>query len=177
MLTHTGQKRFATLNSRSENDAQPDSRADLPEKPRSPLTSTLKLMQLRTPTFSVALEARRRADDEDWARVRIDVRAGGFTGAFDAWLQSGDLDNFSNQLAALYENVGHAGEARLACAERGIDISLSMEKMGGINGQFEFFDERTSTSLSGSFTIDQSYLPEWRNRVESFAQELRQHAL
>ena len=95
-------------------------------------------MQLRTPTFSVELEALRRADDEDWARVRVNVQAGGFTGAFDAWLQSGDLDSFSSQLGALYENVGHAGDARLACAERGIDISLSMEKMGGINGQFEF---------------------------------------
>ena len=97
---------------------------------------TLKLMQLRTPTFSVELEALRRADDEDWARVRLDVQAGGFTGAFDAWLQSGDLDSFSNQLGALFQNVGHAGEARLACAERGIDISLSIEKMGSINGQF-----------------------------------------
>lgn len=134
-------------------------------------------MQLRTPTFAVELEALRRADDEDWARVRVDVQAGGFSGAFDAWLQSGDLDHFSNQLGALYENVGHAGEARFACAERGIDISLSMEKMGGINGKFEFFDESTSASLSGSFTIDQSYIPEWRNCVESFAQELRQHVL
>jgi hypothetical protein len=134
-------------------------------------------MQLRTPTFSVEMEALRRADDEDWARVRVDVQAGGFTGAFEAWLQSGDLDNFSNQLGALYENVGQAGKARLACAERGIDLSLSMETMGGINGQFEFFDERTSASLSGSFTIDQSYISEWRNCVESFAQELRQHVL
>ena len=83
-------------------------------------------MQLRTPTFSVELEALRRADDEDWARVRVNVQAGGFTGAFEAWLQSGDLDNFSNQLGALYENVGQAGRARLACAERGINLSLSM---------------------------------------------------
>jgi hypothetical protein len=44
-----------------------------------------------------------------------------------------------------------------------------MEKMGGINGKFEFFDESTSASLSGSFTIDQSYIPEWCNCVESFA--------
>jgi Putative addiction module component len=41
-------------------------------------------MQLMTPTFSVELEALRRADDEDWARVRVNVQAGGFTGAFDA---------------------------------------------------------------------------------------------
>ena len=134
-------------------------------------------MQLRTPNFSVELEALCRTDDEDWARVRVDVQAGGFTGAFDAWLQSGDLDDFSKQLGALYENVGHAGQARLACAERGIDISLSMEKMGGVNGQYEFFDESSSAYLSGTFTIDQSYIPEWRNCVESFAQELRQHVI
>ena len=134
-------------------------------------------MQLRTPTFRVDLEALRRADDEDWARVRVEVDAGGFTGNFEAWLQVGDLDNFSKQLGALYENVGQAGTARLACAERGIDLSLSMETMGGIAGQYDFFDERTSATLSGSFNIDQSYIPEWRNCVDSFADELRQHVL
>ena len=42
------------------------------------LDITLKLMQLRTPTFSVELDALRRVDNEDWARVRVDVQAGGF---------------------------------------------------------------------------------------------------
>jgi len=53
-------------------------------------------MQIRTPTFCLELEALRRADDEDWARVRVNVQSGGFTGDFEAWLQSGDLENFSN---------------------------------------------------------------------------------
>ncbi|ABM38024.1 WapI family immunity protein [Polaromonas naphthalenivorans] len=134
-------------------------------------------MQLRTSTFRVELKALRRADDEDWARVRVEVQAGGFKGDFEAWLQVGDLDNFSKQLGALYENVGQAGIARLACAERGIVLSLSMETMGGIDGQYEFFDESTSAVLSGGFKIDQSYIPEWRNCVESFASALRQHVL
>ena len=137
----------------------------------------LKRMQLRTPTLRVELEVLHRADDEDWARVRVEVHAGGFTGNFEAWLHAGDLDNFSKQLGALFENVGQAGTARLACAERGVDLSLSMETMGGIGGQYEFFDERTSATLSGSFNIDQSYIPEWRNCVDSFADELRQHVL
>lgn len=147
------------------------------QQKRTYTASTLNHMQLRTPTFSVELKALRGADDEDWARVRVEVQSGGFTGDFEAWLQSGDLDSFSMQLGALYDGVGQAVTARLACAERGIVIALSMEKMGGILGQYEFFDERTSASLSGSFTIDQSYIPEWRNGVESFAQELRQHAI
>lgn len=142
-----------------------------------PALSDIFHMQIKAPTFRVELIALRRADDEDWARVRVEVQAGGFTGDFEAWLQSGDLDIFSEQLGALYENVGRAGTARLACAERGIDISLAMETMGGINGQYEFFDERTSTTLSGSFDIDQRYIPEWRICVESLARELRQHAL
>lgn len=134
-------------------------------------------MQLRTSTFRVGLTALCRADDEDWARVRIEVQAGGFNGDFEAWLQAGDLDSFSKQLGALYENVGQAGMATLACAERGIVLSLSMETMGGIDGQYEFFDESTSAVLSGGFKIDQSYIPEWRDCVERFAGELRQRVL
>ena len=134
-------------------------------------------MRLRTPTFNVELTALRRPDDEDWTRVRVEIQAGGFTGDFEAWLQSGDLDAFSNQLAALYERVGQVGIATLECAEPGIYLSLSMKTMGAIDGEYKFFDERISAALSGSFSVDQSYIPEWRSCVDSFAQELRQHAL
>ena len=109
--------------------------------------------------------------------MRVEVQAGGFIGDFEAWLQSGDLEVFSNQLAALYEKVGQVGAAKLEYAERGIYLSLSMQTMGAIDGEYKFFNERTSAVLSGTISIDQSYIPEWRSCVESFALELRQHAL
>ena len=123
------------------------------------------------------LHALGRVDGEDWTRVRVEVQSGGFTGDFEAWLQSGDLDNFSRQLGVLHENVGQSGAAALRCAEPGISVTLSMQKMGGIEGRYQFVDERTSSVLSGTFAIDQSYIPAWRDCVETFAQELRQHAL
>ena len=134
-------------------------------------------MKLRTPTFRIELTALSRVDEEDWTRVRVEVQSGGFSGDFESWLQSGDLEVFSKQLAILYENVGQPGEAILRCAERGISISLAMQTMGGIEGEYKFFDERTSALLSGSFNIDQSYIPEWSRRVEDFTEALRQHAL
>ncbi len=132
-------------------------------------------MELSAPTFRVKLAALCKANDEDWARVRVGVQTGGFAGDFEAWLQYGDIDSFSKQLRALYANVGQPGTARLECAERGISMILTMETLGGIDGQFTFFDENTSAVLSGDFKIDQSYIPEWRNAVDSLLDELRSH--
>jgi hypothetical protein len=132
-------------------------------------------MQLETPTFSVNLEAIRAADDFDCAWVRVEVHAGGFTGNFEAFLQTCDLDCFSKALGDLYENVGLPGTASLIFAERGVVLSMAMEKNGSITGEYEFFDDSVRTTLSGSFTIDQSYIPEWRKRVEALAQDLRTH--
>ena len=60
----------------------------------------------------VKLEALRRADDEDGARVLVEVEAGGFRGDFEAWLQSDDLAHFSKQLGTLYEHVGQTVTGR-----------------------------------------------------------------
>ena len=133
-------------------------------------------MQLKTPTFCLNLEALRRPDHEDWARVRVTVQVGGFSGNFDAWLCSRDLDIFSSELGHLYESVGRPGMARLQCDEPGIKLSLEMERSGGVVGQYEFFDELGDATLFGTIKIDQSYLPLWRHSVQSFAEELRQLA-
>jgi hypothetical protein len=132
-------------------------------------------MKLTTTGLTIELQPRRRVDDEDWVRVQVLVKANGFRGDFEAWLQLGDLEHFALELGAMHEQVGKPATATLASAEPDIHIKLTMQALGAISGTYALESERptgTPTLLSGAFEIDQSYLPGLRQSVEALMVEL-----
>jgi hypothetical protein len=132
-------------------------------------------MKLFTNSFSVNLDPLRVVDEEDWVRVHVTAKADVFTGDFDAWLQLNDLVCFKTELEHMDANIGKSNSAQLVSHEPGVDITLSMQPLGQIEGSYVFENESTgrgSTKLSGSFELDQSYLPALMSSVESLILEL-----
>jgi hypothetical protein len=60
----------------------------------------------------------------------------------------------------MMERIGEDCTARFNSTEPGIDITLSMNDRGHIEGEYCFrnFDAPGSPALSGSFDMDQTYL-------------------
>lgn len=128
-------------------------------------------MRLTAHGLRIELLHRRAADDEDWVRVQVVAAAHGFTGDFEAWLQLGDLLRFERELGLMYESVGKPGTATLASAEPDIQIELTMHPLGSIVGRYSL--ECEPNVLSGSFELDQSFLPELRQSIGELAEQLR----
>lgn len=147
---------------------RPDFRYSCPSK-------TSQAMKLFTNSFSVSLDPLRVADEEDWVRVRVTVKADAFTGYLDAWLQLNDLVCFKTELEHMDANIGETNSAQLVSHEPGVDVTLKMHPLGRIEGSYVFENERTgneSARLSGSFKLDQSYLPALKSSIESLILEL-----
>jgi hypothetical protein len=119
-------------------------------------------MRLATHGLELELLPLGSADGEGWCRVSVSVRVPGFDGNTEAWLQTHDVSRFLAELKVLDENVGQVGTATLASAEPDLEISFSMQRLGGISGRYRIESERPGgvpTVLSGAFAADQSYLP------------------
>ena len=118
-------------------------------------------MKLRAAHFSTELDSVRLVDSEDWVRVQVSVVGGVFSGAFQASLQLEDLKRFGSELDRMSIGAGLPHEAVLSCLERGVCIKLLSNRMGQIDGTYEFESDNGSfAKLAGSFQLDQSYLPE-----------------
>jgi hypothetical protein len=115
-------------------------------------------------------------DDEDWANTTVTIQCNGFSGSFVAWIQTGDIRRFQEELTFMYKSVGTAGMARLCGAEPDIDVKLTMDRRGHIVGSYRFESERrdgTPTVLSGKFEMDQSYIPTLTKGLDDLALTLR----
>jgi hypothetical protein len=132
-------------------------------------------MEINAQGIQLNLRALRRADTEEWTRVRVSVEVSGFRGEFEAWLQVGDLMRFADECSALYNNVGKRGCAILECAEPGIHVKLESNALRQIAGRYALESERPDgipTFLSGSFRLDQSYLPAIEKSARRLAVEI-----
>ena len=126
-------------------------------------------MKLIASSLSLHLEPARSVDSEDWVRVRVSVLGGVFAGTFEAYLQLGDLSRFKAEVELMHAQVGSPHEAVLSCHEPGIYVRLASNSMGQVEGTYEFENEDCSLAkLTGSFQVDQSYLP----ALAASAQEL-----
>ena len=133
-------------------------------------------MKLSTPGLQLELLPLRQADDEQWCRVQVRAAVRGFEANYEAWLQTADLELFKNEIAALYRDVGQPGVATLASAELDIKVTLTMQTLGGIEGSYRFQSEQRdggATKLSGTFELDQSFLPELCASIDTLLNELQ----
>lgn len=133
-------------------------------------------MYLSANGLHIQVDAHGPVDEEDWGRVNVAVSEAGFSANFVAWLQSGDVEHFANNMAVMYAAPGTLGKAILRCHEPGICIELESNKQGHISGRYEFKNETGGgfhPTLSGILDMDQSYLPEWEKECRRLLAELR----
>ena len=133
-------------------------------------------MKLITNGLYIELLPRRAVDDEDWVRIQAIIKANGFTGDIEAWLQLDDLKRFESQINLMYQSPGVVAKATLECFEPGIRIDLEMKVLGGITGNYQFQSEDIVpryTTLSGPFELDQSYLPSMAQEIRELVSELQ----
>ena len=119
-------------------------------------------MKISAPGLELEVSAVSQCTDEGWCQVHVEVAVPGFVGDFQAQLQGSDLSRFAREIDNLYAAVGRPGVATLSSHEPGIEISLTMQKLGSIAGAFRLESHRVGgegTVLSGPFEIDQSFLP------------------
>jgi hypothetical protein len=96
-------------------------------------------------------------NEEGWMWCNAIVDVPGFRGDFDFQMLRADLDRFHAQLIHSLDETNWPCEVRLSSTEPGVDLSFRVERTGRIAGAYQFGgDDRPS--LSGAFTMDQTYL-------------------
>ena len=133
-------------------------------------------MKISAPGLELEVSARSPCTDEDWCWVHVTAEVPGFSARFDAQLQGGDLSRFATEVGRLHESVSEPGTARLSSYERGLEITINLQRLGGISGRYRFESERIGGDpavLSGPFEIDQSFLTGLREDVLNLLSELK----
>ena len=133
-------------------------------------------MKITAPGLELDVSARSECTEEDWCWVHVAADVPGFAAHFDAQLQGEDLSRFAAEVGRLQESVGGPGTATLSSYERGLEITLTMQRLGGISGRYRFESERIGGDpavLSGPFEMDQSFLPRLRDDVLNLLSELK----
>ena len=134
-------------------------------------------MKIRAKALELALLPAQSVDSEDWVRVRAKVDTGIFSGEFEAFLQLEDLRRFDRDIRQMHASIGTPHEAELSCFEPDIYVRLSSQRLGGVEGSYRFKPERSpgmAVQLSGTFRVDQSYLPALAASVQALIEALEQ---
>jgi hypothetical protein len=133
-------------------------------------------MKISAPGLELEVSARSPCTDEDWCWVHVIADVPGFSARLDAQLQGEDLSRFASEVGRLHESVGEPGTATLSSYERGLEVTLTMQRLGGISGRYRLESERVGGDpavLSGPFERDQSFLPALRDDVLNLLDELK----
>src|SRR5713101_5000505 len=116
-------------------------------------------MELRTHGLMLVLDLL-PPDGEGWMAAPVTVQAPGFNGAFECCVWRSDLQSFRSELTQMIRHVGKPSCAELTSTEPGIDLRLSMNRAGQIEGRYALQNSNCSgqPELSGTFEMDQSFL-------------------
>jgi len=130
---------------------------------------------IETPEFSLHFDVTDRTAEGDgglyleWLHLRVDVRVPGFTGKVEWSVMPSELLAFRDALAEMNELVSGAS-AELKGTEPGVALRLTAATGGCIKGEFLVSDRYRnpeSAVLQGTFSLDQSYLPEISAAVDT----------
>ncbi len=135
-------------------------------------------MKIESHGLKLEIAAASALDQEDWCRVHVVAKVPAFEANLVAYLQGADLRRFRDGLNSMYGAVGKLGKAVLSSHEPGVEITLSMQSLGGILGTYEFvgeFFEGGAPRLTGGFALDQSYLPKLSREIDVLISELEAH--
>jgi hypothetical protein len=110
-----------------------------------------------------------------WCDVVVDVP--GFHGEYAFQLERVNLELFWSQLAGAVESANWPCQAQLSSTDPGIDLVLRVARSGQVAGEYRFCNYNEGGAvLSGTFGLDQTYLPPLLAQVERSLAELAESA-
>jgi hypothetical protein len=113
--------------------------------------------------FSLWVDERESPDDSDywdsnWLMVRARMEArGASVDSGGPILMTIDIKQFRDQLSAMVDTL--KGEATLTGLEPGINVVLTMQNLGRVEGIIEITPDHLNQHHSFTVEADQSYLP------------------
>jgi hypothetical protein len=124
-------------------------------------------IELRTHGLALQLDCP-PLNPDGWVCGQLSVEVPGFRGSAPFFLYRPDLEAFRSQLASMIAQVGRASQAALIGTEPGIDLRLSLDTRGHVEGRYTLrhFDAPGSPALSGTFEMDQTFLAPLLAQVE-----------
>ncbi len=129
-------------------------------------------MELRTHGLAVRFTFT-PADGEGWMWCSILVDVPGFRGEYDFQLEQINLELFRTQLERAVEPVNWPCQAQFSSTAPGVDLVFQVARSGQVAGEYRFCnDNGGGATLSGSFALDQTYLPPLLAQVERLLAEL-----
>ncbi|WP_313185970.1 WapI family immunity protein [Sphingobacterium siyangense] len=96
--------------------------------------------------------------DKNWLRTKISVRAGAFSGTYDAELTTFDFENFKQDLDSLYENLNM--EIEFKDLEGYLSIKMKGNGLGNINVEIQCSDKPGvyASTLKFELNFDQAFI-------------------
>jgi len=124
-------------------------------------------MEIRTNGLALTLELS-HPDDEGWMQCDLRVQVPGFSGKFKCQAWRADLVSFRDELTQMVSRIGRPSTAEFTTTEPGIELFLSMNPLGQIQGSYnlENYNSPGQPSLSWKFEMDQTYLAPLLQQIE-----------
>ncbi|MGV3546071.1 MAG: WapI family immunity protein [Pedobacter sp.] len=103
--------------------------------------------------------------DKNWVKVFVEVKAGAFSGEFDADLMTTDFASFRNELEELYSKL--TGTATFSTLEDQVNIKVIGDGIGHLKAECYVMDSPGLGSiLQFEIDFDQTYIPNVIRQIE-----------
>jgi hypothetical protein len=101
-------------------------------------------------------------DSEGWMDTEVGIDTDVFKGGFFCQIEVQEWRGLISKLESLYSAVGEDQQAEWSNMESNIELQFKMNSSGQLEVEYRFCPSSFSGPyLSGEFTADQSYLPQW----------------
>ncbi len=108
--------------------------------------------------------------DRNWIGSIVTVKAGGFSGKFNANLMTIDFENFKQNLTQLYDKLDET--VIFNSLEDFVEIKISGDGVGHLEARCELMDNSDPRNiLRFNIYFDQTQIPEWIKQLERITKE------
>ncbi|WP_449565221.1 WapI family immunity protein [Luteirhabdus pelagi] len=112
--------------------------------------------------------------DKDSIRCKISAKFGSFSGEFNANLMTFSFDNFKRELIYLYENLEQS--ATFKGYEDQVKIFIQGDGIGHLDLFCDLKDNvGMGNELKGELNLDQTYLPDLIEQLDTITSEYKVH--
>ena len=104
--------------------------------------------------------------DKNWLETNIDVKAGAFTGNFEANFMTIDFERFKNELIILYNNLERA--AKFISYENQVEITIKGNGFGHLIAFCKLMDSvGVGNELEIELSFDQTQIPKMIKELDN----------
>jgi hypothetical protein len=123
-------------------------------------------VKLSVPDLDLIIEATNRTVEGDggpyldWIECKVRISVEGFTGGIPWRVMPAELRSFVGGLQGMYDTLTPGTVAVLESVEPGVRLQLTLFTAGHLQGAYDLQNGPLGPRLSGTFTMDQTYLPD-----------------